>query len=103
MTDAEVLLTLASAQIAVFLSLFVALVLWIFRRSLRRALNEIHVIGQAFRLRTRQAIVDGIGAVGVLSGLCALLLVAPIILTVAPMLLAIAGLELTVHMVKVGH
>jgi hypothetical protein len=103
MSDAELLLTLAGALITVWLSLLVAASIWLGRRTVRRARREISVIVQALRLRTRRAVVNGLGALATLSWLVALaLFAAPLLLTVGPLLLAIAGLDLTAHIVKVG-
>jgi len=99
----ELLLTLAGALINVWLSLLVAALIWLGRRTACRARHEITVVVQASRLRTRRAIVDGLGALATLSWLVVFVLsAAPLLITVGPLLLAIAGLDLTAHLVKVG-
>jgi ABC-type Fe3+ transport system permease subunit len=104
MSDVEVLLTLAGAVITVWLSLFVGAFIWLGRRAVRRGRRELHVIAQAVRLRTRRAIVNGIGALLALVWLLvSVLFVAPLLVTIGPLLLAIAGLDLTAHIVRLGH
>jgi ABC-type Fe3+ transport system permease subunit len=103
-TAADVVLAFAGALIACWLSLFVAALVWLCRRVARRARRELNVIARAAHLRTRRAIVDGVDAVAVLCWLLvAVLGVAPFALTVGPLVLAVAGLDLTFHLVKVGH
>lgn len=95
---------LAGAVVTVWLSLLVAALIWLGRKTVRRAQREIGVILQAWRLRTRRAIVNGCGALITLSWLAAVaLLAAPLLVVVGPLLIAIAGLELTAHIVTVGH
>lgn len=102
MSDVE--LTLAGALITVWLSLLVAASIWLGRRTVRRARREMSVIVEAARLRSRQAIINGLGALATLSCLAAFALFAvPLLLAVGPLLLAIAGLDLTAHIIKVGH
>jgi hypothetical protein len=104
MSDAEVFLTLAGALITVWLSLMIAGLIWVGRRAVDRARYETRIVVQAVRLRTRRALVDGVGAVATLSWMLATALIAvPLLLTVGPLFLAIAGLDLAAHIVKVGH
>ena len=104
MSDVEVLLTLAGALITVWLSLLVAGLIWLGRRAVGRARLECAVVVRAFRLRTRRALLDGLGALATLGWLLvAVFVAAPFLLTIGPLLLTIAGLDLTAHIVKVGH
>jgi hypothetical protein len=103
-SDAEVQLTLAGALITVWLSLLVAGLIWFGRRTIARARHECRVVVRAARLKTRRALIDGLGALATLSWMVvAAAAAAPLLLAVAPALLAIAGLDLTAHVVKVGH
>lgn len=104
MSNAEVVLTLARSLITVWLSLLVAALLWLGRRAVVRARHEVQVICRGLRLRTRRALWDGFDALAALSWILAAALVAvPLFLAFGPLLLAIAGLDLTVHVVKIGH
>jgi ABC-type Fe3+ transport system permease subunit len=103
MSDVEIFLALAAALTAVWLGLLVAILLWLGRRMAARVRDEFVVIIRGLRLRTKTALLDGVGAFATLSWLLAAALAAlPLLLILGPLLLAIAGLDLTAHIVKVG-
>jgi ABC-type Fe3+ transport system permease subunit len=104
MSKPELLLTLAGSLIAVWLGLLVACLVWLGRRMATRGRREVHVVSRAARLRTRRALIDGIGAVAALCWLvAAALATVPLLLIVAPLLLTITGLDLTAHIVNFGR
>lgn len=104
MSDSELLLTMAGAITAVWLSLYVALLIWASRRTARRARRELALISRAIRSRTRGALFDGIGAFARFGLLfTTAMVIAPVLVTIGPLLLAVAGLDLTVHVVHVSH
>jgi hypothetical protein len=104
MSNAEELLTLGGSLVAVWLGLFVACVLWLGRRAVARVRHEVPVLLRGVELRTKPALLDAVEALAILSWLIAgVVAAAPLLLILCPLLLTLAGLDLTAHIVEVGH
>jgi len=100
MTPAELLLTVASALLTVWLGLYVTLLIAVSRSYCGLVRRRISTIRVAFHRRTRTAIVAGIdAAVAGSCFLCAAVVMTPILLIVVPILLADAAFAVTGHIV----